>query len=364
MVTDEKLLELLELAMLSDTAETVKRARELLDLGVDPIILMSQLATLIMDIIAETHPIFDAKQTDTSTGKNFPLKFDIGYELAHVKYGRLAHVPADAGCGLWKRWLCHCRCQLWALALPMLLRPFNLYLKIDSEFNGMRKFVQESVKLILNELRLNVDVGLQTPSASKKQDEVFVDPVFEKYSFDDDVSVRLDVVNNHVNDQSLLDDIPFFTESQLVALEPTFKVLETPKAHISTPIMFDKSPVDVYNQSDTSSRRCPLYFKSKHLFQKSVANVALQNKIIPEFVLADIKIEDKDWFSTLIHTGRPWNDEDTPQQEPQSNDCGMFVCAFAEYVSHGMFDISSRLFDVVNHRIRYDALLWDYVRRK
>ncbi|XP_059313451.1 protein STICHEL [Lycium ferocissimum] len=69
-VSDEKLLELLELAMSSDTAETVKRARELLDSGVDPIVLMSQLATLIMDIIAGTHPIVDAKQTDTSGGKS------------------------------------------------------------------------------------------------------------------------------------------------------------------------------------------------------------------------------------------------------------------------------------------------------
>lgn len=70
MVSDEKLLELLELAMSSDTAETVKRARELLDSGVDPIVLMSQLATLIMDIIAGTHPILDAKQTDISGGKS------------------------------------------------------------------------------------------------------------------------------------------------------------------------------------------------------------------------------------------------------------------------------------------------------
>ncbi|KAM3305149.1 hypothetical protein P3S67_012015 [Capsicum chacoense] len=115
-----------------------------------------------------------------------------------------------------------------------------------------------------------MDVGLQTPSASKKQDEVLVDPVFEKYFFGDDISVQLDVVNNHVNDQSPLDDIPFFTESQLVSLEPTFRVLETPKAHISTPIMFDKSPVDVYNQSDTSSRRCSLYFMSKHPFQEYI----------------------------------------------------------------------------------------------
>ncbi|KAL5786876.1 hypothetical protein ACOSP7_003825 [Xanthoceras sorbifolium] len=56
-VSDEKLLELLELAMSSDTAETVKRARELMDSGVDPMVLMSQLASLIMDIIAGTYSI-------------------------------------------------------------------------------------------------------------------------------------------------------------------------------------------------------------------------------------------------------------------------------------------------------------------
>lgn len=58
-VSDDKLLELLELAMSSDTAETVKRARELMDSGVDPMVLMSQLASLIMDIIAGTNSIND-----------------------------------------------------------------------------------------------------------------------------------------------------------------------------------------------------------------------------------------------------------------------------------------------------------------
>lgn len=56
-VSDDKLLELLELAMSSDTAETVKRARELMDSGVDPMVLTSQLASLIMDIIAGTYNI-------------------------------------------------------------------------------------------------------------------------------------------------------------------------------------------------------------------------------------------------------------------------------------------------------------------
>ncbi|XP_023637911.1 protein STICHEL isoform X2 [Capsella rubella] len=63
-VSDEKLLELLELALSSDTAETVKRARELLDLGADPIVLMSQLASLIMDIIAGTYKVVDEKYSN------------------------------------------------------------------------------------------------------------------------------------------------------------------------------------------------------------------------------------------------------------------------------------------------------------
>ncbi|XP_028805019.1 protein STICHEL-like isoform X2 [Neltuma alba] len=67
-VSDEKLLELLELAMSSDTAETVKRARELMDSGVDPIVLMSQLASLIMDIIAGSYTVIDDKPGDSFFG--------------------------------------------------------------------------------------------------------------------------------------------------------------------------------------------------------------------------------------------------------------------------------------------------------
>lgn len=64
-VSDDKLLELLELAMSSDTVETVKRARELMNSGIDPMLLMSQLAALIMDIIAGTYHIVDAKYNDS-----------------------------------------------------------------------------------------------------------------------------------------------------------------------------------------------------------------------------------------------------------------------------------------------------------
>ncbi|KAK1276375.1 hypothetical protein QJS04_geneDACA016774 [Acorus gramineus] len=60
-VSDEKLLDLLEIAMSSDTAETVKRSRELMNSGVEPMALMSQLAALIMDIIAGTYQLVNSK---------------------------------------------------------------------------------------------------------------------------------------------------------------------------------------------------------------------------------------------------------------------------------------------------------------
>ncbi|PHU16361.1 hypothetical protein BC332_17566 [Capsicum chinense] len=81
--------------------------------------------------------------------------------------------------------------------------------------------------------------------------------------------------------------------------------------------------------------------------------------MIPMFLVATNfygKRSDIDWHRKAVYI-------DKSLSEPL-DDCGMFVCDFAEYVSHGIFDISSRLFDVVNHRIRYGALLWDYARRK
>lgn len=63
-ISDEKLLDLLEVAMSSNTAETVKRSRELMDSGVDPMSLLSQLAGLIMDIIGGTKQLIDSQHDD------------------------------------------------------------------------------------------------------------------------------------------------------------------------------------------------------------------------------------------------------------------------------------------------------------
>ncbi|KAL7588444.1 hypothetical protein Lser_V15G38756 [Lactuca serriola] len=69
-ICDENLLELLELEMSSNTAETVKRARELMELGVYPMVFMSQMATLIMDIIAGTCQVIEASVDSLFEGRS------------------------------------------------------------------------------------------------------------------------------------------------------------------------------------------------------------------------------------------------------------------------------------------------------
>ncbi|KAJ3671018.1 hypothetical protein LUZ60_008444 [Juncus effusus] len=52
LVSDEKLVDLLDFALAADTINTVKKIRELTETGIEPLALISQLATLITDILA------------------------------------------------------------------------------------------------------------------------------------------------------------------------------------------------------------------------------------------------------------------------------------------------------------------------
>ncbi|KAF3634918.1 hypothetical protein T459_01432 [Capsicum annuum] len=45
-------------------------------------------------------------------------------------------------------------------------------------------------------------------------------------------------------------------------------------------------------------------------------------------------------------------------------DCGMYDCAFTEFINHGVFDSQINKFTATNHHMRYGALLWDYARKK
>ncbi|KAL5230381.1 hypothetical protein ABZP36_029157 [Zizania latifolia] len=55
LVSDDKLVDLLDLALSADTVDTVKTLREITETGVEPLALMSQIATIITDILAGTY---------------------------------------------------------------------------------------------------------------------------------------------------------------------------------------------------------------------------------------------------------------------------------------------------------------------
>ncbi|XP_071706886.1 protein STICHEL-like 3 isoform X2 [Rutidosis leptorrhynchoides] len=55
LISDDKLVDLLDLALSADTVNTVKHLREIMESGVEPLALMSQLATVITDILAGSY---------------------------------------------------------------------------------------------------------------------------------------------------------------------------------------------------------------------------------------------------------------------------------------------------------------------
>ncbi|CAK7350372.1 unnamed protein product [Dovyalis caffra] len=55
LISDEKLVDLLDLALSADTVNTVKNLRVIMETGIEPLALMSQLATVITDILAGSY---------------------------------------------------------------------------------------------------------------------------------------------------------------------------------------------------------------------------------------------------------------------------------------------------------------------
>ncbi|OVA20528.1 AAA+ ATPase domain [Macleaya cordata] len=80
-VSDDELLELLDLALSSDTSNTVRRARDLMRSRVDPMQLISQLANLIMDILAGR-----CQTGNSEVGRNF-----CGRHTSEVDLQKLRH---------------------------------------------------------------------------------------------------------------------------------------------------------------------------------------------------------------------------------------------------------------------------------
>ncbi|KAK7302185.1 hypothetical protein RJT34_13067 [Clitoria ternatea] len=80
-VSDDELLDLLDLALSSDTSNTVLKARELMRSRIDPLQLISQLANLIMDILAGK-----CENGDSEILSKFSSRYSSGADLQKLNH--------------------------------------------------------------------------------------------------------------------------------------------------------------------------------------------------------------------------------------------------------------------------------------
>ncbi|KAG5586054.1 hypothetical protein H5410_046488 [Solanum commersonii] len=122
-------------------------------------------------------------------------------------------------------------------------------------------------------------------------------------------------------------------------------------------------------------KRCLYIYDSLNGYGVKHTNVVTSlvqkiSRMIPLFLVANDYYalrKDIDWNTNVHYAGRPVGDplvygnhENIPQQRNNSTDCGLYTCAFAEYMCRGDRNISMSGLNAENLSLRFGALLWEY----
>ncbi len=83
LVSDKKLLELLDFALSANTTNTVRCLRELLDSGVDALSLVAQLASLITNILAGTSDVHSEMKGFSKRNFCMPISLSLSLSLCN-----------------------------------------------------------------------------------------------------------------------------------------------------------------------------------------------------------------------------------------------------------------------------------------
>ncbi|PHU17378.1 hypothetical protein BC332_13073 [Capsicum chinense] len=150
---------------------------------------------------------------------------------------------------------------------------------LDEMSNNQKKNVSRSL-----------DDLLQTPHGSKTCEEIPNEPINMKCELSRDMTSEKDEYGDIVgakliDNLSPLKKLSFFTVSQLIALEPTFRMLETSKFESQTlsPVIFDKSPVIMHQYYGSGHEKFIIYFKQKHPF-KDYVGFEVPDILVDQFI--------------------------------------------------------------------------------
>ncbi len=101
LVSDKKLLELLDFALSANTTNTVRCLRELLDSGVDALSLVAQLASLITNILAGTSDVHSEMKGFSK--RNFCMPISLSLSLCNPCGGGSLVLLVSCGNGIFEQ---------------------------------------------------------------------------------------------------------------------------------------------------------------------------------------------------------------------------------------------------------------------
>uniref|UniRef100_M1C435 Ulp1 protease family, C-terminal catalytic domain containing protein n=1 Tax=Solanum tuberosum TaxID=4113 RepID=M1C435_SOLTU len=213
-------------------------------------------------------------------------------------------------------------------------------------------------------------------------------------SIDQTVGVvfNADIPGSSTSKPSTLDDYPNLTMTQIVELDPILNANTTPdvKPRNRNPSKYDTSPyirlseaelIDEFNKwvfkNVLRGRYLNAYdsMRGGSVYTKKVNEaVGKLATMIPLFFMST-KFYGKrlDLYANKLSKYVDKSQSNplevkhmmlVPQQKDSSNDCGLYTCIFAEYISNGVFDMRSVDIYAKYHRQRYATIIWHYGKIK
>ncbi|KAH0653663.1 hypothetical protein KY285_031211 [Solanum tuberosum] len=196
----------------------------------------------------------------------------------------------------------------------------NEIAEVDKHMNDMKAYVDNSTKLIIEDIRSSRD------EAQKSNDQTI------------GVVFNADIPGSSNSKPPTLDDYPNFTVTQIVALDPILNANTTPDVQLRNrnPDKYDTSPYIRLSEGESNSRRVPILFRIKHPFEshngfevateligefnkwvfKDVSSrrgrkssySKLKDSFEPQMDFGVVKVAEKNFFNVMVKPGRPWED--------------------------------------------------------